>query len=116
VNARDLLAAACALVDAPPPDTVGIWPRAAALLARQAIEQRLAIALSARGADPYEASFAVQLLVLPEVVDARVAERAAWAWAGLSSATHHHGYEIPPSADELRGWLAATQELIDATE
>ena len=38
--ARELLDQAIALMDHPSPATAGLWPRASALLARQALERR----------------------------------------------------------------------------
>ena len=91
----------------------GWWPRAAALLGRRALELDVAIRISRRHGDPDNAPFSGQLLVLPGLVSPEVARRAAWAWGGLSSVIHQNGYEIAPTADELEGWFAAIDALIE---
>jgi hypothetical protein len=36
------------------------------------------------------------------------------AWHALSRATHHHPYELDPTAEELRGLLASSGRTLDA--
>lgn len=43
-----------------------------------------------------------QVLCLTEYADAASARRAAGAWAALSAACHYHGYELNPTAGDLR--------------
>ena len=94
------------------PDLIGIWPRAAAILTRQALE----IALDqfwlnvAPGVE--NASARAQLACLAEYIDPQLASRIRYTWHGLSAACHHHAYELPPIASELDGWLSDVETLI----
>lgn len=105
-----LTAAARVVLDRPSPEMTGIWPRAAAMLGRQALE--IAIGRCLGLADGNTVSARSKLIALPYVVDRGVARRAAWAWSRLSNACHHHPYELPPVADELRDWLSVVDELV----
>ena len=92
----------------------GIWPRAAALFARQALEaamgelwasKRQAAALSG-------CSMRSQELCLTAYLDPATASRTAYLLAVLSQACHYHPYELASTAAELTGWLdQATQVL-----
>ena len=58
-----------------------------------------------------------QLLCLPHCLgDEDLAERASYAWAGLSRACHQHPYELPPTATELLGWIEAVEQLVVRVE
>lgn len=116
IPARDLLDEARRLVAHPAARSRGWWARASALLGRQALERCLAALLIRRGAIPPEIPFRVQLLVLPSLVEPELAHRVAGAWAALSAATHHHGYELPPTDAELVRWLETVGELVEVTE
>lgn len=115
MTAAHVLAAARQLVETPAAATDGVWGRAAALLARQALEHEVAAVLKKRAPGSQATPFSVQLLVLREVLeDADLAASVAYAWSALSMATHHHGYELPPTAAALRGWIAVVERLLDA--
>ncbi|MGB2571890.1 hypothetical protein ACPFP2_26080 [Micromonospora citrea] len=85
--------------------TAGWWPRACACLIRLALEggvdsywqrSRPAVAACRQGR-------AKQLMLRGRLGPGpEVARRAAYAWATLSAATHHHCYELAPTAAELR--------------
>ena len=94
--------------------TAGIWPRATALLARQALESALDDLWLLRAPGVESCSVRAQLLCLPFYLggDIVLAERVSYAWAGLSRACHHHPYELPPTSVELLGWLATVDELV----
>lgn len=113
-NAR--LAAAHRLVDEAVEGTAGVWSRAAALLARQALEQAVTARLARRHAIAPDTAYGVQLHALLAVAPADTARRAAYAWATLSRATHHAAYELPPTQTALRGWLRLVGEVIDALD
>ena len=94
--ARDLMQRPGASLD-------GIWPRAAALLARQALEaamaelwaaNRQAVGLSA-------ATMWSQELCLTAYLDPATASRITYLLAALSHACHYHPYELAPTAAEL---------------
>lgn len=95
------------------PSTAGLWPRATALLARQALEGALDDFWKVRAPGIEQCSMKAQLLCLPHYLrDEELAERASYAWAGLSRACHQHPYELPPTSAELLGWLGTVEELV----
>ena len=114
--ARELLDAAQALSRRASAETRGLWPRASALLARQALEVALKTWWSARAPGAEQASMRAQLLCLERDLPADVARDAHQAWTALSRACHHHAYELPPTAEELAGWQAAVNRVLVATE
>ena len=105
--ARDLLERA-------DPMTAGIWPRATALLARQALEGALDDLWRLRAPGLEQCSARAQLLCLPFYLqdDDELAEGVCYAWAGLSRACHQHPYELSPTSSELLGWLATVEHLV----
>lgn len=107
---EDLLAAARSMVEQRDAATRGVWPRAAALLARQALEA----AILRLEPDLADATGRDRLLCLPELLDdAELAGRASWAWGALSRATHHHAYDLPPTAEELDTLFRVVERLVD---
>ena len=97
----------------PPEDAGGIWPRAAALLARQALEQGLDDLWGARRPAVREASRHAQLLCLGRsFADEELVSGMRYAWHGLSRACHHQVYELSPTEAELSTWLDAVDRLV----
>ena len=95
------------------PHTAGLWPRASALLARQALEAAVRRLWERRTLDLQSCSMRVQLICLRTYLgDAELAARAGHAWSALSRACHHHPYELAPTADELQGWFTVVEELV----
>lgn len=114
-DGHDLVAAARDLARVDDRRTAGIWPRAAAMLCRQAIETSLDELWSVRCPGLSETSARCQLICLPEFLgDRALAGRVGVAWDGLSRACHLHVYELAPTAEELGGWLECAWELADA--
>ena len=115
MQAPELLSQARALLGLASPATRGLWPRAAALLARQALEQALDDYWRARRLPRgREVSRRAQFICLREYARAHEKELAArlhHAWTALSQACHHHPYELAPTADELRGLIEVVGEL-----
>ena len=107
----DLVAMARQLLARPDARTAGVWPRAAALLARQALEASLDEFWKARNLE-----FAgmggrrAQLICLREYLAPEKAGAIAHAWASLSRACHHHPYELAPTVGELEGWMETLVE------
>jgi hypothetical protein len=110
---EELLTAARRLIQRPDAATAGVWPRAAAFLARQALELAMTTLWAARpqAAGLSECSARSQLLCLTAYLDPDTAARAAYLSAALSRACHYHSYELAPTAAELTGWLDETTEL-----
>ena len=94
-------------------DLVGTWPRASAILGRQALEIALDQLWAQVAPGIEKASARAQLVCLPEYVDAVLAGRVRHTWHALSTACHHHAYELPPIVSELDGWLDDVEALID---
>jgi hypothetical protein len=111
------LAAAQRLLDRKDAKTVGVWPRAAALLARQALEQGIEAYWRRRGVALDRLSTRPQLICLSRYLGNKdLAGRAAHAWSSLTRACHHHPYELSPSHAELRNWLASVADILTAME
>lgn len=106
----DLLEAARRLVAEGTRSGRGLWARAAATLARQAVEARVEELLQKHAPGAQSTPMRNQLLCLCAVLpDREHARRLAYVWYRLSSALHHHAYELPPTAAELTGWIAAIE-------
>jgi hypothetical protein len=115
MTADHLLETARGLCDGPPPGLEGRWPRAAALLTRQALEVAVDDYWAAR-APGVGASRAwrPKLLCLDEYLpDRSVARNVHQTWGALSRACHLHPYELDPTSDELRTWIDAVTQLRD---
>ncbi|WP_052583683.1 hypothetical protein [Saccharomonospora iraqiensis] len=76
-------------------------PRAAAILARQALEDAVEARCRAAGAELGGHNQRSRLIVLRMLVGGPVSDSAATAWAGLSRACHHHAYELAPTVGEV---------------
>lgn len=109
-----LVTTARELLERADPTTAGIWPRATALLARQALEAALDDLWRVRAPGVEQCSARAQLLCLPFYLrsDEELARRAYYTWAGLSRACHQHPYELPPTSSELLGWIQTVEELV----
>ena len=112
----DLLAHARALIERPQ-GSEGVWPRAAALLTRQVLEEALDRLWMAIHPGVANASRATQLTCLGLMItDAGLVADVRSAWASLSRACHHHHYELGPTAAELSRWIEQTKRLVEAIE
>lgn len=112
-EARALLEWSRAALGHPDLAVVAAWPRACALLARQALEE---------GVDDFwlrtmptmrSASRTTQLACLGQFLrDPDLVDGVRVAWSALSRACHHHAYELSPIAPELDHWLTSVEALI----
>jgi hypothetical protein len=111
-----VLADARRLLERSDPATAGLWPRASALLARQALELALRRVWQHHAPGIADCSARAQLLCLPAYLGQEdgLAQRVSYAWAGLSRACHVHAYELPPTASELTGWISIVEEFLEA--
>jgi len=108
----DLLQAARELLHRSDAATAGLWPRAAALLTRQALEAALDAWWEEQGIPMGACSMRARLICLRERAgDARLGARLHHAWGALSRACHHHPYELPPTAAELENWMRVVDEF-----
>lgn len=114
----DVLAAARALLVWEDGTAAGVWPRAGAYLARQALEESLSgfwrrsTSMSGVGDCP----MATQLVCLRTAAAPNLAPDVASTWAALSRACHYHPYELAPTAAELTGWFGSVDRIIAALE
>ena len=111
-DAHALVSAARDLIHIDDPQTAGLWPRAAALLGRQAIEAAMEDLwrLSAPGLE--DASAKCQLLCLSHFLgDPDLAGRVHATWHGLTRSCHIQIYELAPTAAELEDWLETVWDL-----
>lgn len=115
---RDLLTAARDMLERPAAATAGVWPRASAFLARQALEEAIGQMWAAKPATSRLAACTMrsQLACLPSYFDAHLARQIAYVYAALSEACHYHAYELAPTAAELTGWIDAVNNLITHVE
>ena len=113
----ETLALAQQLLERADATTAGLWPRAAALLARQALEQGLDGYWRERGVALHELGTRPQLICLREYLgDMALVGQAHHTWAALSEACHHHAYELAPSHGELSAWIATVADLLPGLE
>lgn len=98
-----------------PDGPIGVWPRAAALLARQALEDALDRLWRLSVPQMRQASRRTQMICLGMLLkdEALIADVRA-VWSSLSRACHHHHYELAPTAAELEGWIQQTERLLTA--
>ena len=104
MTSAELLAEADRLLSTVVPGTRGRWPRACAWLSRLALEQALDEYWSRVLPEAVNCGVRPQLLMLPQYAGASTSAQAAEAWYGLARATHHHAYDLAPTAAELRRW------------
>lgn len=109
---EELVREARALLDNPTRETVSGWPRAVAILARMALETGLAEYWRRHLPGAERLDMRAQLNCARIELDPQTAGDLAYGWGGLSRATHHHPYELDPTADELRALLTITDRAL----
>ena len=111
----DVLAMAQELLRKPEASTAGLWPRAAALLARQALEMALDRYWKTKRPGMELCTTHAQLICLRQYwPDKDEAGRIHHAWIALSRACHHHVYELAPTAGELERWFGVVDGMLAA--
>jgi hypothetical protein len=91
------------------------WPRAAAFLARQALEDAVATVWHGQVLPMRLANATAQMVSLPFYLGNQdLAKRVRQCWCSLSNACHAHPYELAPTVAELESWLAVVDELVRA--
>ena len=94
------------------PETAGLWPRAAALLGRQALELAVDEYWGRKKMALITCPTRPQLICLREYLgDDELAGRLHHAWDALSRACHHHPYELAPTVGELQRWMDVVEEF-----
>jgi hypothetical protein len=116
-GAHQLVSAGRDLVRVDDQRTAGLWPRASAMLCRQAIEASITALWELRCRGMADTPTRCQLLCLGEFLnDADLAGRVTVTWNALSRACHVRVYELAPTAEELQSWLECAWELAEAVE
>jgi len=112
-TAERLLAWARAVAAHPELGLQGTWPRAAALLGRQALEEGLDGFWMRQLPEMREATRATQLACFERFVRTGTSF-SAYAPPGRRSsrACHHHPYALAPTAHELEHWFSSVDELL----
>ncbi len=107
---RDLLVHARALLDGEGASSIRPWPRACALLTRQALEELLACHWAQLGwSGLTDASARSQFICLATLEDTPLTGSVTVTWVELSNACHLHAYELAPTADELLRWIEVVE-------
>lgn len=112
--ARDLADLACAVLDGGCGVPAGQRTRAAAQLARRALEEVVRTRLTEVGAALPRANMRSRLIVLQVLGPPEVSGPARAAWEGLTRACHRHAYELAPADAEIRVLLDHVAALLDA--
>ncbi len=116
-DAHALVAAARDLARIETAATAGLWPRAAALLARQSLEAAMARLWAATAPGLERTSGRCQVLCVGTLLgDPDLGGRVTLAWNVLSEACHHRVYRLPPTASELERAFEAAWDLAEAAE
>ncbi len=108
----EILETAQQLIERPDAKTAGLWPRAAALLARQALEQSLDERRRDKGLALDQISTQAQLFCLASYLDDPITADLRQTWSALTGACHHHPYELAPTLEELRHLVAVTRSFL----
>lgn len=117
VDAHALVSAARDLIRDDDSTTAGLWPRAAALLARQGLELAMAGLWEVTAPGLERTSTRCQLLCVGDMLnDRELGGRATLTWRSLSNACHHRIYELPPTASELNMALETVWDLAESVE
>jgi hypothetical protein len=91
------------LIDGGDPELSGVWPTAAALLARQALEEAVAAYWRRRSPAMVAVSTRVQHICLAaQLGDPDTAYEVAYVWSTLSDACHYRSYDLGRTEAELR--------------
>jgi hypothetical protein len=91
------------------------WARASALLARQALELAVERFWAAHAPGLIKSHRSTQLLCLPWYMkDPAAARTVHQTWAALSSACHHHTYDLAPTALEMSVLFEEVEQALTA--
>jgi hypothetical protein len=113
---EQLLAGAAMAIQRPDAGWRGQWPRAAAILARQALEAGVDRMWTGPAAGMAAASMKAQMVCLPAFLSDPVLARDTYVtWCALSNACHAHPYDLSPTVAELKRWNDVVGRLLLAT-
>ena len=116
LTTREILDRASDLLNRPTAGTAGLWPRATAVLARQALELGLNEALSPKLPGIERANVRARLLCLQTYLEnTQMAHEVNLTWWALTKACHHLSYELPPTAPELESLIDVVDRFLQDT-
>ena len=98
------------------PQLKGMWPRAVALLARQALETAVEDVWEVVAPHSPRVSMRARLLCFEEFLPAGLAGEVAYTWTALSNAVHFHPYELAPTGVEIEQLLDLTAAAVASLE
>lgn len=90
---------------------VPAWPRATAVLLRQALEAAIDEVWSGREPAMIDTSWRSKQVALVGYVPADIALETASLWGTLSAACHVHEYDLAPTTTDLRMLLTTSQRV-----
>lgn len=109
----ELLALAREILEHPRFGMTAVWPRAVALLGRQALEEGLDSFWDQEFELMRSANRRTQTMCLDQFArDSEVSSGVKEAWSALSRACHHHPFELSPTEVELKVWLERVELLV----
>jgi len=108
----DLLGLALDILDGRIPVPGGRAPRAAAVVARQALEEAIGLRCATLANFVHRPTTRCQLILLRHD-DPEIGRFAQIAWDGLSRACHHHACELQPTVGEVRSLIRLVQRVAD---
>ena len=111
----DLVGEALGLLSRPGAPVTSVYPRAAALLARQALEARVQREWQKDEVSLAQTNMANQFHALRALRDAEIAGTAHQTWAALSHACHHHPFDLSPTVSELKTLIDTVRSLVAAS-
>lgn len=85
--------------------------RAAALLARQALEDVVVELCESVGAHLRSAKMRTRLISLRVLLGSDAADLAEVTWGGLSQSCHHHAFELAPTVGEVQHLIDQVADL-----
>jgi len=107
----DILSMAEAVLDGSVSVPGGHSARAAAVLARQALEEIVDERCASIALGMGRPSMRSKLIILTALDVATVGACAQTAWDSLSRACHHHSYELQPTAGEVRDLIGLVRSV-----
>jgi hypothetical protein len=108
-----LVDAAYDVLDRPGAPQSSLYPMAAALLARQALEARVQSEWRGDEVSLALTSMTNQCHALRQLRDPAIAGRVFDTWSSLSRACHHHPYDLSPSPDEMKTLISDVRLLLE---
>lgn len=116
-TAHDLLGYATGILDGTLHVPAAQQTRAAAHLARQALEEIVPELCDAVGAQlPPRTPMRSRLIILQALGSPDCARAARAAWTGLSRACHRHAYELPPTHTEIHSMIKHVADVLTAAD